>query len=146
MTEVPPEEVSTTEEGVLKGLRVVVCEDEGITQMQLCRILNKAGLVVAGSAVNGKVAVEMALKERPDIILMDISMPVMDGLEAAQMILANYPACIIMLTANNGEEYLRSAREIGAYSYVDKPVSRDVLVPKLVSVWADFKAGKPASF
>jgi len=143
---VPPEEVSPTDEGVLEGLRVVVCEDEGITQMQLCRILNKTGLVVAGSAVNGKVAVEMALKERPDIILMDISMPVMDGLEAAQMILANYPACIIMLTANNGEEYLRSAREVGAYSYVDKPVSRDVLVPKLVSVWNDFKAGKPAIF
>src|SRR5438552_3254177 len=74
-----PSEVSTSLEGApsLEGKRVVICEDEAVTQMQLRRALSRAGLDIVGIATNGKEAVDTTLRERPDIVLMDIRMPVM---------------------------------------------------------------------
>ena len=77
----------------------MICEDEGITQMQLKRILSQAGLIVAAVAGDGRAGVEAVLREQPDLVLMDIKMPVMEGLEAARQIRADYPVCLVMLTA-----------------------------------------------
>lgn len=91
---------------VLQGKRVVIVEDEGITQMQLRSILKRAGLVVLASAVDGVEGVATTLRERPDLVLMDICMPgPFDGLEAARRILAEYHVCIVMLTAFSDAEY-----------------------------------------
>lgn len=81
----------------LAGKRVVIVEDEGITQMLLRRMLKEAGLTVLTSAVNGEEGVRTVLRERPDLVLMDIRMPgSFDGLEAARRILAEYRVCIVM--------------------------------------------------
>src|SRR5579871_953446 len=117
----------------LKGKRVVVVEDEGMTQLQLRRILRAEGLEVVGTASNGKEAAEVVLKQRPDLVLMDIRMPIMDGLEAARQILKDYRVCIVMLTAFSEEEYWQAAQEIGACGYILKPVTSELLIPQLAA-------------
>ena len=115
----------------LEGKRIVICEDEGVTQLQLRRALTRAGLNVIGVAINGRQGLEIALRERPDIILMDIHMPIMDGLEAARRILETYSVCVVMLTAFSDEEYLSKAQAIGTSGYIIKPVTSDTLLPQL---------------
>jgi len=83
----------------LSGKRIVVCEDEGVTQMQLARLIKSAGMVLVDAVNNGQSAVETVLRDKPDLVLMDIRMPKMDGLEATRQILASYSVCIVMLTA-----------------------------------------------
>ncbi len=116
----------------LKGKRVVVIEDEGVTQMQLRRTLTHAGLIVVGTAINGRDGVEVVLRERPDLILLDIRMPVMDGVEAARQIMAEFPVCIVMLTAFSDEEYREKTRVIGVSGYVIKPITSDLLLPLML--------------
>ena len=99
--------------------------------MQLRRMLTQAGMVVADVADNGEAAIEAALREKPDLILMDIRMPKLDGLQAAERILAENAVCIVMLTAFSDEAYQRQAEAIGTCGYVVKPVSRDSLLPAL---------------
>jgi len=115
----------------LEGKRIVICEDEGVTQLQLRRALTRAGLNVIGVAINGRQGLELALRERPDIILMDIHMPIMDGLEAARRILETFSVCVIMLTAFSDEEYIGKAQAIGTSGYILKPVTSDTLLPQL---------------
>jgi two-component system, response regulator PdtaR len=122
----------------LAGKRVVICEDEGITQMQLKRILTQAGLVVVATAGDGQSGVDAVLRERPDLVLMDIKMPVMDGLEAAEQILATYRVCIIMLTAYATEEYQQRATEIGSCGYVIKPITAQTLLPEMQQAYTRF--------
>lgn len=111
----------------LAGKRVLTVEDEGITQMQLTRILRSVGMVQIGMATSGPEGVALALKERPEIILMDINMPGdYNGLEAAQRILAEYPACILMLTAYT--DYADQAKQIGTQGYIMKPIDRLTLL------------------
>src|SRR4051812_13005090 len=89
------------EENVLpsmEGKRIVLCEDEGTTQFWLHRVVNRAGMVVVGAAADGKSVVELVLREKPDVVIMDINMPLMDGLEATRQILSQGPACIVILT------------------------------------------------
>jgi len=100
-------------------------------QMQLRRILTQAGLRVVAIAGDGQTGVEAVLRERPDLVLMDIKMPVMDGLEAARQILAAYRVCIVMLTAYATEEYRQQAAELGACGYIVKPITAQTLLPQL---------------
>src|SRR5262245_7359982 len=91
--------VSHEEHVSLAGLRAVICEDEAVTQLQLRRALARAGIDIVGVASNGREAVSTTIRERPDIVLMDIRMPLMDGIAAAREIMDNSPVCVIMLTA-----------------------------------------------
>ena len=124
---------------LLKGKRIAIVEDEGITQLQLSRILRSEGLEVVGSAADGKEAIEMVLATRPDIVLMDIQMPVMDGLEASEHILAKYRVCIVLLTAFSDEEYMERAKEIGICGYVLKPITGETLIPQLQTAFEKFQ-------
>jgi AmiR/NasT family two-component response regulator len=115
----------------LTGKRIVICEDEGITVMQLDRALTRAGLIVVGKVGNGQECVEIVLKEKPDIVLMDIVMPGQTGLEAARQIMAQFPTCIVMLTANTDEDHMGQARDLGAAGYISKPITGELLLPAL---------------
>lgn len=122
----------------LRGKRAVVVEDEGLTQLQLKKMLRSEGIEVVGTASNGKEGVEFVLRERPDFVLMDIRMPDMDGLEATERILAEYHVCIVMLTAFSDAGYRQRAEELGACGYVLKPVSIETLMPQLKAAYHQF--------
>lgn len=136
-----PEPGDQTPVRSLAGKRIVICEDEGITQLQLKRILTRAGLIVAAVAGNGKDGVEAVLREKPDLVLMDIKMPVMDGLEAAKRIMAERPVCIVMLTAYVTEEYQVQAADLGACGYVIKPITGQTLIPQIQEAYSRFSNG-----
>jgi response regulator NasT len=135
-----PAPVGSGPSETLAGKRVVIVEDEGIAQMQLRHILSHAGLTVVGSAGNGQQGVEVVLRERPDLVLMDIRMPVMDGLEATRRILDVYRVCIVILTAFSDEEYWDAATGMGVCGYILKPIHAEVLLPKLASVYQLYHA------
>jgi AmiR/NasT family two-component response regulator len=123
----------------LTGKRAITVEDEGITQMQLSRILKSGGMEQVGLAMTGPQGVELALDVRPDIILMDINMPgEYDGLEAARRILQTYRACVIILTAYS--DLAEEAFEIGAHGYVVKPLERNTLLAYMREAYTRFES------
>ena len=122
----------------LRDKRVFIVEDEGITQLQLKRILRAQGMEIAGTASDGQDAVALVLDTQPDVVLMDIKMPGMDGLEAAERILKEYPVCIIMLTAFSDREYYEKADAIGTSGYIVKPVSAETLLPQVLFAYRKF--------
>jgi AmiR/NasT family two-component response regulator len=129
-------QASTTDP--LKGKRALTVEDEGITQMQLSRILKGAGMEHVGLAMTGPQGVALALESRPDIILMDINMPgEYNGLEAARRILQTYRACIVILTAYS--DCADQAAEIGVHGYVVKPLERTTLLQHLREAYTKFE-------
>lgn len=116
---------------LLKGKRAVIVEDEGMTVWQLRRILTLAGIQVVGAAANGREGVEITLREKPDLVLMDMTMPEMNGLEAARRILEEFSTCIVMVTAY--DQFREEAAALGAGGYITKPVSSETLLPALES-------------
>jgi len=122
----------------LAGKGIVIVEDEGITQMQLQRIAGGAGLKVLGAAANGKAGVDVVLSQQPDIVLMDINMPVMDGLEATKRILESVNTCVIFLTAFSDSESRQRASDLKAGGWIVKPVTREVLLPQLEDAYRRF--------
>ena len=124
----------------LSGKRVVIVEDEGMLQLQLRMMLRSEGMDVVGTAADGETAIKVVLATRPDVVLMDINMPVMNGLEASERILAEFPVCIVMLTAFSEEEYQRKAKKIGTCGYVIKPVTSDTLIPQLLTAVQGFSS------
>ncbi|HZT42402.1 MAG TPA: response regulator [Chthonomonadaceae bacterium] len=124
----------------LTDKRVVIIEDEGISQTYLSRILRQHGLIIAGQAYNGLEGVHVVLRERPDIVLMDLQMPVLNGVEAAQRILAVYPVCIVFLTAHTETFTWEQAEQVGAYGYIQKPADRITLLDSLLRAYQTFQA------
>src|SRR5262249_23258044 len=114
------------------GLRVLICEDEGVTVMALRKALVRAGYEVVGEAVDGRSAIDMALSLKPDLILMDITMlGSTDGIVATREILQVMPIPIIMLTAYSDEDYVDAALDAGACAYLVKPITSEQLLPAL---------------
>lgn len=131
--------VSLSSLSSLSGKRVVIVEDEGVTQMQLRRILKQVGATVVASATTGETGVEAVLRELPDLVLMDIRMPgAFDGLEAARRILSEYYVCLVMLTAFSDEHYRQKAAELNAAGYVIKPITSETLIPQLEAALRSF--------
>lgn len=122
----------------LAGKGIVIVEDEGITQLQLQRIAGGAGLKVLGAASNGKMGVDVVLSQQPDIVLMDVNMPVMDGLEATKLILENVQTCVILLTAFSDTECRQRAQELKTGGFIVKPVTREVLLPQIEDAYRRF--------
>ena len=114
-----------------KKERVLICEDEGLTAMRLREELDALGYDIVGEAEDGLEAVRLAESLRPDVILMDIKMPRLDGIQAAKRIMASHPTAIVMLTAYSEGNLVDAATAAGATAYLVKPIESKQLVPAL---------------
>src|SRR5713226_8332005 len=112
-------------------MRVLVAEDETIIRLDLRALLEKAGLEVCAEARDGAEAVELARSEEPDLAIMDVKMPRLDGIEAARRILDERPIPIVMLTAYGQDELVSRAVEAGVFGYLVKAVSESNLLPSI---------------
>ncbi|HLK56163.1 MAG TPA: response regulator [Chthonomonadaceae bacterium] len=126
----------------LTGKRIIVIDDEGATNLSLRQDCEQARMVVVGLAYNGKVGVETALEQHPDIVLADVNMPVMDGVEAARTILSQIPACVVLLTADPEQSDPAEIARLGVHGYVGKPVSRELLIPAIQAAYERFQQGQ----
>jgi two-component system, NarL family, response regulator LiaR len=117
-------------------IRVLIADDHRMFAEALEAILaTDTRLSVAGHAGDGAEAVRLALTTRPDVILMDIAMPVMDGLQATKQIRKNWPtACVLMLTGSNSRSDVDSAREAGAAGYVTKERIAGELIDAILEI------------
>ncbi len=107
-------------------VNVLIVDDSRTSRRVLKDILERAGCQIAGEAVNGKEAVEMYEKLRPDIVTMDITMPEMDGIEALKLIKKAHPeALVMMITAAGQKEKMMEAVKIGAAEFVAKPLTEE---------------------
>ncbi|MFZ5869421.1 MAG: ANTAR domain-containing response regulator [Actinomycetota bacterium] len=119
----------TTVPDVSPRRRVVVAEDEAIIRLDVVEILRDAGFDVVGEAGDGEAAVRLAEELRPDLAVLDVKMPVLDGISAAERIGRSGLAAVVLLTAFSQKELVDRARDAGAMAYVVKPFSADDLVP-----------------
>ena len=117
-------------------MRVLVCEDETIIRLDLCQLLESAGLTVVGEARDGTEAVRLAEALTPDIILMDVRMPELDGVEAARRILAERQVPIVMVTAFAERDIVQQASEAGAFGYLVKPFRQDDILAAITTAQA----------
>jgi response regulator NasT len=115
----------------MAGLRILVAEDETIIRLDLKDLLERAGFEVCAEARDGEEAVELARSEEPDLALMDVKMPRLDGIEAARRILDERPIPIVMLTAYGQEELVARAAEVGVFGYLVKPFREQDLLPAI---------------
>ena len=122
--------------------RIVVAEDEALIRLDLVEMLQEAGYDVVGQASNGEQAVELALDLIPDLVIMDVKMPVMDGLSAADEIGKQRICPVIMLTAFSQPEIVERAQDAGVMGYLVKPFTAADLGPAItiaLSRWSEFQ-------
>ena len=112
-----------------KKVRILVAEDETIIRLDLVEMLTESGYEVIAQAENGAVAVELAKQHKPDLAILDVKMPEMDGITAAEQIILLAP--VLMLTAFSQRELVERARDAGVMAYVVKPFSINDLVPAI---------------
>jgi two-component system, response regulator PdtaR len=111
--------------------RVVIAEDEALIRMDLAEMLGEEGYDVVGQAGDGERAVELARDLRPDLVVLDVKMPKLDGIEAARRILDERPIPIVMLTAYGQDELVQRAAEAGVFGYLVKPFREQDLLPAI---------------
>jgi response regulator NasT len=124
------EGVETTS-GIGRGRRVVVAEDEALIRMDVVETLVEAGFDVVGEAGDGETAVQLATELKPDLVVMDVKMPVLDGISAAERIGRDRIAPVVLLTAFSQTELVERARDAGAMAYVVKPFTQADLLPAI---------------
>lgn len=129
--------MTTPAEGT--GLRAVVAEDETLIRLDLVEVLTGAGYEVVAEAGDGAAAVAAVREHRPDIVVMDVQMPVMDGIAAASEIAQERLAPVVMLTAFSQRDLVERARTAGAMAYVVKPFTEHDLVPAVELAVARFE-------
>ena len=117
-------------------MRILVAEDETIIRLDLVEMLNRAGLDVCAEARDGEEAVALAREHAPDLAIMDVKMPNVDGIEAARRILDERPIPIVMLTAYGQEELVSRAVEAGVFGYLVKPFREQDLIPAIAAARA----------
>ncbi len=111
--------------------RVVIAEDEAIIRLDLREILEAQGYEVVGEAGRGDVAVDLARELRPDLVVLDVKMPGLDGISAARIVSAERLAAVLVLTAFSQRELVDEARDAGALAYLVKPFQEKDLVPAI---------------
>ena len=121
------------------GKRVVIAEDEAIIRLDLKEILEAEGYSVVGETGRGDEAVELVARHEPDIAILDIKMPGIDGIEAARRISANHRVAVLILTAFSQRNLIEEARDAGVAAYLVKPFQRGELVPAIAVATARFE-------
>ena len=111
--------------------RIIVAEDEAIIRMDLIEMLREAGYNVIGEAANGREAISLARHLKPDLAILDVKMPEIDGISAAELIVSEKLAAVLMLTAFSQRELVERARDAGAMAYLVKPFSISDLTPAI---------------
>ena len=112
-------------------LRVVIAEDEALIRLDLKEMLEEEGYEVAGEAGDGQKALELASALKPDLVILDVKMPILDGISAAEQIAAKQMAPVVILTAFSQRELVERARDAGAMAYLVKPFTKADLVPAI---------------
>jgi two-component system, response regulator PdtaR len=121
------------------AVRVLIAEDETIIRLDLKELLERAGFTVCAEARDGVEAVELALSAHPDVAVLDVKMPRLDGIEAARRILDERPIPIVMLTAYGQDELVSRALEAGVFGYLVKPFREQDLVPAIRTARARYE-------
>ncbi len=111
--------------------RVIVAEDESLIRMDIVETLRENGYDVVGEAADGEAAVALATELRPDLVVMDIKMPLLDGISAAEKLSRDNIAPVVLLTAFSQKELVERASEAGAMAYVVKPFTPNDLLPAI---------------
>ena len=119
---------ATTQTGA-SPVRILVAEDEALIRMDLVEMLQEAGYTVVAQAANGEEAIALATEHRPDLAILDVKMPILDGISAAEKIISIAP--VLMLTAFSQRELVERARDAGVMAYVVKPFTIGDLVPAI---------------
>ncbi len=112
-------------------LRVVIAEDEALIRLDLKEMLEEEGYVVAGEAADGEAAAEMTERLRPDLVIMDVKMPGLDGISAAERIASQHLAPVVILTAFSQRDLVQRARDAGAMAFLVKPFTKADLAPAI---------------
>lgn len=123
--------------------RVVIADDEPIIRMGLREMLQEQGYEVVGEATDGQTAIDLARRVRPDVVVMDIRMPGIDGISAASILTAERIAPIILITAYYDRELVDRSRDAGVFAYVRKPFNETQLIPQIelaLARFAEFQA------
>jgi response regulator NasT len=111
------------------SIRILVAEDEALIRMDLVEMLREAGYDVVAEATNGEEAIALATEQKPDLCILDVKMPILDGISAAEKIISIAP--VLMLTAFSQRELVERARDAGVMAYVVKPFTIADLVPAI---------------
>lgn len=119
--------------------RVIIADDESLIRMDLREMLQNLGYLVVGEVGDGRSAVNLARELRPDVVIMDIKMPDMDGIDAAKVLTEEYIAPVILLTAYSQRDLVDRAKEAGVVGYMVKPFRESDLVPAIEVALARFK-------
>ncbi len=120
---------SMTDQQTSTRVRIVVAEDEALIRMDLVEMLGEAGYEVVAQASDGAQAIELVKEHTPDLAILDVKMPILDGISAAEEIIATCP--VLMLTAFSQRELVDRARDAGVMAYVLKPFTINDLVPAI---------------
>jgi two-component system, response regulator PdtaR len=120
-------------------VRILIAEDETIIRLDLRELLEQAGFEVCAEAKDGLEAVELARSEQPDLAVLDVKMPQLDGIEAARRILDERPIPIVMLTAYGQDELVSRAVEAGVFGYLFKPFRETDLLPAIKTARARYE-------
>lgn len=123
----------------MEQTRVIIAEDESIVRMDLREMLAKLGYLVVGEVGDGRSAVNLARELRPDIVIMDIKMPDLDGIEAAKILTEERIAPVLLLTAYSQQDLVIRAKEAGVVGYIVKPFRESDLAPAIEVALARFK-------
>ncbi|MBC8265043.1 MAG: response regulator [Anaerolineales bacterium] len=127
----------------MERTRVIIADDESIIRMDLREMLTNLGYLVVGEVGDGRSAVNLARELRPDVVVMDIKMPDMDGIDAAKMLTEERVAPVLLLTAYSQQELIERAKGAGVVGYIVKPFRESDLAPAIevaVARFAEFRA------
>ena len=119
--------------------RILIADDESIIRMDLKEMLSGLGYLVAGEAGDGRQAINLARELKPDLVIMDIKMPEMDGIAAAKVLTEEKIAPVLLLTAYSQQELVAGAREAGVVGYIVKPFRQDELLPAIEVALSRFR-------